>query len=110
MDAISIIQTILPAIIAIIFTGISAFDLKEQYMEKQKTSLTPIWCIIAGLGWIFFGITQLYGTTTSYLITLTWLYFGVGFLFFPILFFASIIQNLTLTGKQRERDETETIY
>jgi hypothetical protein len=110
MDALSLIQTVLPIIIAIIFTIITIADLKEQFMEKTKTSLTPLWCFIAGLGWIFFAITSLYGTTTEYLIPLTYLYFGIGFLLFPVLFMASIIQNITLTGKQRERDETEVIY
>ena len=105
MDAISLIQTIVPVIVAIIFTVISIADIKEQFMEKTKTSLTPIWCIIAGLGWMLFGITTIYGTTTEYLAPLTFLYFGVGFLFFPILFFASIIQNITLTGKEQEANE-----
>jgi hypothetical protein len=110
MDAISLIGTILPAVIALVFTGISVADLKEQFMEKAKTTLTPLWCFIAGLCWIVFGIVSLYGTTTEYLIPLTFIYFGIGFLFFPIIFFASIIQNITLTGRQRERDETEVIY
>jgi drug/metabolite transporter (DMT)-like permease len=105
LDSISLIETVVPLLVAVIFTAISVVDIKKLFDEKVSSNLTPLWCFIGGFSWIAFGIVNLYGATTSYLVTFTWLYFAIGFIFFPILFFATMIQNINLTGNQRKADE-----
>jgi hypothetical protein len=106
MDAISLVQTVIPLIVAIIFSSMSVVDVKGLVDEKAKSVLAPLWCFIAFLGWIFFGIVNLYATTSDYLSNLAWLYIGIGLIFFPVLFLVALLMNLKVSAKLNA-DEAE---
>jgi uncharacterized membrane protein len=105
MDAISILLTAVPLVTGVIFMAMSVADLKEMFENKVRSVLAPLWCFFAGLSWIVFGVVSVYGTTTDYLAPLSFLYFGLGFTFFPILFFATIILNVNLSGQEQKANE-----
>lgn len=105
MDAISIVQTVIPFCLAIIFTCLSVMDIKEMVSEKAQSVFAPIWCFLAFICWVTFGIVNLYATTLDYFAGLAWLYVSIGLLFFPVLFIAAILLNLRISGDMKEANE-----
>jgi hypothetical protein len=105
MDAFTLVISIVPLMIGIVFSAITIMDVKEMFAEKTRSVLTPVWCAIAGLSWIFFGIVSIYGDTSTYLYSLGYFFMAIGLLFFPILFFVTIFQSITLSGKEKEANE-----
>ena len=106
MDAYSLIQSIIPLMLAIVFTAISIRSTEEVIVEKVNSVLAPVWCMLAFICWVGYGIVNIYGTTTDYLANFSWLYIGIGLIFFPILFFVTLLMNLKVSAKLKE-DEAE---
>ena len=107
MDEITLAQTFVPLVAAIIFTIFSIKTTQEVISEKANSVLAPVWCILAFICWIAFGLVNLYGTTTDYLAGTAWLYFGISVIFFPVLFFANLLTLLKVSGDMKEQHEME---
>ena len=106
MDAITLIQSIIPLILGIIFSIISIVDLKQLVDEKEQSVFTPIWCFMAMLVWFVSAYANVAMTTTDMFLTYSYLYVGFGFLFMAFFIYA-IIVNLQLAAsvaKEREMD------
>lgn len=98
MDAISIIQTVIPLVVALPFTVIAIVSLESLIRNEVHSVLAPVWCLIASFSWIAWGIINLYGTTTDYLSGYNWLLVGIG-IFFLILCFVAVALDIKLAAK-----------
>lgn len=107
MDAISLIQTIIPLVVAIVFSMIAITDIKGIIDEKNHSVLAPVWCLLSFICWVGYGIVNLYATTTMYLAALAWLYIGIGLIFFPMLFFVALLTNIKVAGDKKEQHEMD---
>lgn len=106
MDAISLIQSVIPLVVAIIFTGISIGSLEGLMAQRKENVLAPLWCFVAGIAWIGFGIVNVYGLTTQYFSAFTWLYYGLGALF-NILAVTAIIIDVQIGADQKKAKEKD---
>lgn len=108
MDAISLIQTVLPIIVALPFTVISIVSLEKLIAEDVESVLTPIWCFVASFSWIATGIVNIYGVTTQYLTGYSWLFIGLGMIFL-ILAVVALFLDIKLAARtnsaKKEADE-----
>jgi hypothetical protein len=104
MDALALVQSIVPLILAIIFTAMAVSGTERIIVEEVNSVLTPIWCFLAFLTWVGYGIINIYGATLDYLAGYSWLYIGIGLIFFPVLFFVSLLMNLKVSGKLKAEE------
>lgn len=104
MDAISLVQTIIPLMLAIIFTIISVKSLEELILEQIQSVLAPIWCLLASVFWITFGVVNIYGTTTDYLSVFSFGYIGIGLLFLGLTPVAVLLDIKLSAADRRQRD------
>lgn len=106
MDAISLIQSIIPLLLAIIFSMISIPSLEELVLKKTKSVLAPVWTLLASLFWFFFAIITVYVATLDYFAAFSYVYIGIGFIFMA-LFVTAIILNLHLSTNEKSSYENE---
>lgn len=108
MDAISLIQTVLPIIVALPFTVISIVSLEKLIADKVESVLTPIWCFFASFSWIAAGVLNIYGVTTQYFVAFSWLFIGLGMMFL-ILAVVALFLDIKLAARtnsvKKESDE-----
>ena len=106
MDAITLVQTIVPVILGIIFSIISIGGLEQLINEKQRSVLTAVWCLLSMLCWFTAAVANVAMTTTLMFTAYSYLYIGLGFLF-TALMIASIIINLQLAASAASEHEMD---
>jgi TRAP-type C4-dicarboxylate transport system permease small subunit len=103
LDGISLIQFIVPLLIAVIF---SALTLMPKGKEKasnifSNSIITFFGAIIASISWFIFGLTWPALATTELLVTVAYLWFGIGIIFVVITIAVGIrMLNTALEVKQ----------
>jgi hypothetical protein len=106
MDSFSLLQSVVPLIIAIIFTVISIKGMEELINERVHSVLAPIWCFLAGFTWMAYGIINVFGTTLDYFASFSYLYVGLGIIFF-ILMVVAVLLNFHLSSSEKRNKEME---
>lgn len=106
MDAISLIETIIPLMVAIIFSLLSLNDIRDLIEERVSSVLAPIFCLIAAIFWTIFSIASLYVTTTDYLASFSYAYMGIAMVFW-ILFPTTIFLDIKLSATDKKRKELD---
>jgi hypothetical protein len=108
MDSISLIQTMLPIIVALPFTVISIVSLEKLIADKVESVLTPLWCFFASFSWIATGLLNIYGVTTQYFVAFSWLFIGLGLMFLILAFYALVLDiKLAARTDSQRREEDE---
>lgn len=109
MDAIQIIQTILPLAIALPFTLLGVYGFKGLIRQKIEDVLTPIYLGIAGFAWITLGVLNIYAVTDlyEYMAGYNYLFIGIGIIIL-ILMVASLLLDIRIAVKlDAEKEEME---
>lgn len=107
MDAISIIQTVLPIVIGLPFTFYALFEFKQVMLQEIDGILAPVWCLLSSIIWFSAGVVNIYAVTTDYLANFGWLFLGIGLLLF-ILMWVSLFMSIKLvarTNANKKEDE-----
>ena len=108
MDSITLVQFITPLLLSIIFTMLAVSTL------KKPDWLTVFYCILSAVGWLLFGLIWPAVTTTDMMVTIGWLWYGIGVIFCVLSVYSSLrllgaigseIQKPKLTMEADDREE-----
>jgi uncharacterized membrane protein HdeD (DUF308 family) len=78
------VQVVTPLLISIIFTMLAVSTL------KKPDWLTVFYCLLAAIGWSIFGLIWPAVTTTDMMLTIGWLWYAIGAIFFVLAFYSSL--------------------
>ena len=106
MDAISLVLTIIPLMLAVIFTMLSVKSLEELILEQVQSVLAPLWCALAAIFWTGFAIVSTYMVTIDYLANFGYAYAGVAVLFW-VLFPVSILLDINLAASDKKKRDMD---
>jgi hypothetical protein len=85
LDSITLVQFIVPLLVAIIFTMIAITGMGVK--KKQHSLVDLMSCLIASISWFFFGLVWPAVTTTDMFLSIAFLWFGFGVIFAVFTFY-----------------------
>jgi len=111
MDDITLLQTLISILLAIIFTAFAVNGVSFSEEEGHIAPTTTIWCMLAGICWYAFAFISIALTTTTFFYSFSYMLFAVGFIFFPVLTFYTLFLSIKQAAEvRREKESSMELY